>query len=507
MARQASQTGAVRAPASYGADPVGFTRDVLGFAPWRGQETILRAVAEHDRVACVSGHGVGKSSVAGAVALWFWATSGPNARVIMLSPSYRQTNETLYSEVKKHLRTAKSPLPATVGHHVSTGVRSNDGRELFGVSPDSPVSLQGIRAPKMLVIVDESSGVTDEMFDAVMSLLSGGGKLLLLGNPLRTMAPFSFFFRSYRSGDFCNLRIASIDSPNVVENRIVIPGLVTAAWCENRASEYGGTDTALFRMKVLGEFVEGVEGRLFPPEMLMASTARWAATLPTGRLVLGVDPAGASGKGDSSAFVARREMKVIEAYTRTGLSEDAHVAEILGLCAKHGGGDGLPLVCVDRDGHVGARVYTALNTYQMQHDGVFQLRGIRGGEKARLSKVYHLQRHELYYLLVDAFKAGLAIPDNARLLGELSVIKSEVHRSGLSMVQHKDDLRKELNGRSPDLADALALTCAVRASDGYAWESTPDRDASAQGFDPYSNTIEPHHGVDPYNALDAWGPR
>lgn len=496
----------------YHDDPVAFALEVLGFEPWEGQRRIMRAVAEHDRVACVSGHGIGKSACAGAIALWFWATRGAGCRVILLSPTFRQTSEVLWKEVKTLARTARIPLGGTMGHLVSTGLRSNDRRELFGVSPDTPTALQGIRAPEMLLIVDESSGVTDEMFESILSLLAGGGKLLLLGNPLRTTPPFSFFFKAYRDGDFERLKIASVDSPNVVEDRIVIPGLVTASWCRAQAASYGGEDTALYRMRVLGEFVEGVEGRLFPPDMLVAATQRWADTKASGRLVIGIDPAGASGKGDSSAFVVRRGSKVLDAFTRTGLNEDAHVAEAVGLIAKHGGGDrgeGPPLICIDRDGHVGARVYTALNTYQMQHDGVFALRGVRGGERARQSKVYHLIRHELYFALVDAFRDGLAIPDTPRLLGELSVIKQEVHRSGLSMVQHKDDLRKELNGRSPDLADALALTCSFS---GNTWAPVAPRlePGPAPLLDPYRNAagLDPYGGgIDPYAGTDAYDPR
>ena len=49
--------------------------------------------------------------------------------------------------------------------------------------------------------------------------------------------------------------------------------------------------------------------QMFSRELLAEARARYAATLPTGRLMVSVDPAGASGNGDDSAFgyVVRQE--------------------------------------------------------------------------------------------------------------------------------------------------------------------------------------------------------
>jgi hypothetical protein len=52
-------------------DPAAFCREVLGFLPWAKQIEILEAVRDNRRVAVRSGHKIGKSSCAAALALWY----------------------------------------------------------------------------------------------------------------------------------------------------------------------------------------------------------------------------------------------------------------------------------------------------------------------------------------------------------------------------------------------------------------------------------------------------
>ena len=489
--------------AQYRDVPVTFARDVLGFEPWSGQQDIANAVAQHDLVTCSSGHGIGKSAVAATLALWFWSTRGPGARVILIAPTARQVHEVIWREVRQLYRTARVPIGGQLGMLASTGLRSNDARELFGVAPDSPVALQGIRAPEMLVIVDESSGVSDDVFEAIQSLIAGGGKLLLLGNPLSTKPPFSFFYRSHRSNDFHRLQISSTSTPNVIAGERVVPGLVTADWIRQRLADWGGTDHPLYKIKILGQFVEDVEGSLFPHALIADAQAMYEDTPATGRLVIAIDPAGASGKGDDSGFVARRGKRVLEVAPKRGLDEAAHVAEVRAIIARHRGSADKPLVVVDRDGYVGAKVYGELVA---QARDAFDVVGLRTGERARRRpQDFHNVRAEMYYALLDALRDGLALPINPRLEGELAVIKGEQHYAGRALVSDKDALRKALGGKSPDLADALAMAVYVR--DSYAGPVASDHDAPPCEHDPWRVTdrlVSRGGTFDPYAAQDAF---
>jgi hypothetical protein len=452
----------------YRDDPVRFCREVLGFEPWTRQEDILRAVASNTRVCAVSGHSVGKTRTAAALALWFMATR-PRSRTILLAPRYEQIQQGVYREIKLLALNARVPLiralEMRVGDKAATGIVASDSREIFGTAPGTPVALQGIRAADMLVLVDEASGLKDDVMDAMLSLLAGGGHLALFGNPLATIAPYSFFYKAWRSGDYHNLQISSTETPNYLENRIVVPGLAVRSWVLQRAADYGGETSPLYKQRILGEFVPQTEGQIFGLDMLNEAVARHESTKASGRLVIGCDPAGSTGKGDSSAFVARRGQRVLDVVTRTGLTPAGHVVEIAGLIGKYGTNEGT-IVAVDCDGSVGKLVKDAVHDYLQTRDA-FDFREIHGGALARQKRTYHKRRDELYLNLLEAFNAGLSIPEHPRLIGELSIIKAEQNRRGLSEVSEKEEMRKALNGRSPDCADALALTYAVTANDDY----------------------------------------
>jgi hypothetical protein len=78
----------------------------------------------------------------------------------------------------------------------------------------------------MLLIVDETSGVKDDIMTVAFSLTAGGGKRLLLGNPSSIREPYSAFYRSHQSPDWIKIQISAFDSPNVQTGTLVVPGLI-----------------------------------------------------------------------------------------------------------------------------------------------------------------------------------------------------------------------------------------------------------------------------------------
>lgn len=442
-----------------------------------------------------AGRAVGKSRLDAAAALWFAATRGSNARVICTGPTNQVVQNVFWEEVRRLFASAKIPGDCAV--RCSTGCRLADGAQILGIVAEKPEGFQGIRAPEMLVIVDEASGVSDSMFQVIEGNMAGGSKFLLTGNPTRTDGYFRESFKPEHSDRFEVIKLPSTESPNVIEGREVVKGLATTAWLEARKREWG-EDSPLYKIHVLGEVAEGQEGRLFSAEMIAGAEARWSSTPATGRLVIGLDPAGSTGEGDESAFAVRRGQKIVKLHARRGLTEQGHLTELLGLISIYRGDSAdVPLVIVDRDGYVGARVYAEISAYQMQHEEAFQIIGVRGGERARRKPLtFDRVRDEVWFGLVDVLREGLAIPEDVKLARELAEVKAETNSAQRSKVTAKDELRAAL-GRSPDRADALCLACL---------EIAPYRIAEAETrpvhHDPYR---EPQaRGIDPYAALDAW---
>jgi phage terminase large subunit len=485
----------------YRDDPVGFCRHVLGFEPWEGQRAVLNELAASDAVTVPAGRAVGKSRLDGGAALWF-ACTRPGSRVILTAPTFKQVQQILWEEIRNLAFAASqrgAPLPIDVAKMASTGARTNTNSQILGITAEKPEAFQGIRGAEMLLIADEASGINDDIFHVIDGNTAGGAKLLLTGNPTKARG---YFRESMRSPRFRCLRLSSEESPNVREGRIVIRGLATQDWIEERRREWG-EDSALYRIHVKGEVVEAEEGQLFPLELIEAAKARWGETKASGRLVIGVDPAGSGQDGDESAFACRRGQKITKLHARRGLTEEGILTEILGLIAtQRGDSFDVPLVVVDKAGDLGARVHGTLRAYQLQHDGVFRLVGIRGGEKAtRKPLVYDRVRDEVWYSLVDSFRNGLAIPEDVKLERELSVVKGEAHISGRSKVTSKDEFREVLDGRSPDRADALALACWETGE----WKVKPHEAPPRPTYhDPYREPV--NRGMDPYAAMDAWEP-
>lgn len=439
---------------SYRDRPVDFARDALGITSlWSKQREILQAFVEHDWLSVVSANAMSKSYTAALIANHFVETR-PRATVIITSSKWSLIGEVVLAEMRRQRLGAPRPLGGELGLSPATGLRYADGRRVIGLTATDPEGFAGLRSPggETLVIVDEASGISDPIFQAIVGILAGNGKLLLIGNALRASG---FFYESQKSDRFRRFKLSAYDSPNVT-GEMHIEGMATRQFIEDGLRLWGGETGPMFRIRCLGEFVEALEGRLFSPEMIILAEQRWETTPATGRLVIGCDPAGDGGDGDESAFIGRRGLKIVHLHTRRGLSPDAHVLELLGVIAENPG-EGKALVVVDRDGTVGARVWGALTSYVEGHPNAFELEGIRGSEHAhRRPHEIHNRRDELWFNLVDAFREGLAIPGHVQLEGDLAAIRFDKLINGRSSIVKKPVIRREL-GRSPDLGDALSL--------------------------------------------------
>src|SRR5262249_57941279 len=82
-------------------------------------------------------------------------------------------------------------------------------------------------------------------------------------------------------------------------------------------------------------------------------------------------------------------------------------------------------------------------------------------DDGRLVGGFQNRRAEMYQRLLDALQAeeGFKLPDSDELHADLTCFSSRHDSSGRMVLESKDTIRRKL-GRSPDLADAVALTFA-----------------------------------------------
>lgn len=482
--------------ARYREDPLSFFREVLGVVPWSRQIDVIEAVRDHKRVAVKSGHKVSKSHTAAGLALWFYC-SFEDARVVMTSTTSRQVDQILWRELRMMHARASIPIGGDIHELARSGLKSADFREVVGFTAKESEAVAGVSGKNLLYIPDEASGIPDLVFEAIEGNRAGGARIAMFSNPTRTEGEYFEAFHGKK--DFYKLiTISSEESPNVVEGREVIPGLATREWIEEKKREWG-EESALYKVRIKGEFALREDSKILSIHDIAEAEARWPDADDNGRLCVGLDPAGDSGTGDESVFAPRRALKVLALYAMRGLNEEGHLAHLLGILAKFRRSGELPLVVVDREGGVGARVWGTLRGYANAHPHAFELVGVRGSDAADGNspvRAHDRVRDKLWYSFWQWIREGGAIPEDTKLSRELHAPEWYKEARGRDKVTSKDDLKKML-GRSPDRADAVTLST---------WELRSLRDDAPQGLPAPAAVDErgDYVPMDPYSGLDAW---
>ncbi|CAM3446179.1 Terminase B [Paenibacillus glucanolyticus] len=181
----------------YWDDPVAFAEDMMGFDPDDWQCDVMMDVTQFPRTSVRSGQGVGKTGLEAALVIWFLCCR-PNPKVVCTAPTKQQLHDVLWAEVSKWLENSmvKNLLKWTktkvymIGHEQRWFATARTAYK--------PENMQGFHEDYMLFIVDEASGVSDPIMEAILGTLSGAeNKLLMCGNPTRTSG---FFFMIRTTG-------------------------------------------------------------------------------------------------------------------------------------------------------------------------------------------------------------------------------------------------------------------------------------------------------------------
>lgn len=458
-------------------EPIRFFTDILGVSPWHRQAEVLEAIRDHPRVAVRSGHKVSKSNTIAGTALWYYA-SWDDARVVLTSTTSRQVDQILWRELRmmraRGGRCVKCKQEDPDGHRIvrpcphsaiiegeqgelaRTGLKSAFN-EIVGFTAREAEAVAGISGRNLLYLPDEASGIDDAIFEGIEGNRAGGARLAMFGNPTKNTGEFFEAFHAKAHLYKC-ITISSEETPNVVEGRDVIPGLATREWIEEKKLEWG-VESGLYKVRVKGEHALHEEGKIFSLHLIEEAEQRWHDTKESGRLYVGLDPAGPSGSGDETAMCPRRGSKAFEFRTHRGLTEEGHVALLLLLLKDYRLPREVPVVVVDREGAIGSSVFGLLRAHLDANKLDFELVAMRVSDRAhRQPEIYDRQRDGLTANLEAWFRDGGAIPEDVKLEKELHVMEWKAQANGRLKVTPKDIVRKEL-GRSPDRYDALALSC------------------------------------------------
>lgn len=495
--------------AIYRNDPVRFAVEILGVTLWAKQIEILEAIRDHERVSVRSGHKIGKSRVAVVAALWFYCCF-VDARVVMSSVTARQVDAILWRELRKIIQNARrAKLPPIDGEPAMlarSGLKSEDLREIVGFTASESEAVAGVSGANLLYLLDEASGIEDDIFEAIEGNRAGGGeegaqvRVALFSNPTRTVGEF-FRSQTDKKDHYKVIHVSSEDTPNVKSGRMVVPGLATRAWVEEKRKEWG-EESALYQVRVRGNFAQESETTVIGLHVTNEAIARWEVTPEVGRLHLGVDVARFG--DDDTVIAARRGDRVFHIEAHNGLDERQVANKVLQVARRFREPNEIAAVKIDACGTVGIRAAAELRHWDVSFSGgattkEIELAAVNVAEKSRLPREFPLLRDQLWFGLASWLREGGAIPDDAKLAAELVAPQFYYDPRQRRRVESKDEIRKRLK-RSPDRADAVAL--AVWEPSRFSAEAQapaddppPGRDEDdgmyAEIADPYRMDCEP----------------
>ena len=415
-----------------------FVREVLGEKPYDKQVQILRAVVLSRRVSVVGCNASGKDWAAARVVLWWLHTRSP-AKAIVTGPTSRQVDEVVWNEIRYAYAQAKDRLP---GRMFRTSRYEVDEQSFgLGFASNSPYNLQGFHSPNLLVVVTEAHAVRQDDMDAIRRL--NPIRLLMTGNPFVSAGVFYDSHHSRREM-YKTVEISALDTPNIKERKLVVPGMITRRDVANHKEEWG-EESPLYIGSVLGEFPDNLDDVVVP--LWAATEAAKRELSPEGPVVLGCDVAR---YGHSKTVVVQRQGAVARIVWRvTGHDTMKIVGFLKAYCDQHD----VDELVVDDTG-VGGGVVDRLREVRPRRARIV---AFIAGERAKNDTYFANRVTEVWWVMRHKYLSGeMDTDDDAALIGQVSSRRYSLESEGTIRLESKEKIH-----RSPDEADALAMTFAA----------------------------------------------
>jgi hypothetical protein len=458
-------------------DPIWFRKNILQMDndPW--QDEILEAfvdifrhqagektVVNHDglrRFSIRSGHGPGKTmTVAEVMHLCGFIVK---SQIVCTATKFKQVTTRLWP-------TFRTILNGSIDEY-RTLIQTKQHKIIWAGDPDwyampetatHPENMQGYHPLSvrdfLLFLVDEASGVKQEIFPAIMGTLSKpNAALFMIGNPTQNTGEF---YESHNKPGVRKLYYARHIRPEESSH-------MDKQWYQEGLDRYG-ENSPIFKVRYQGEFAENSENQLIPIGHIMAAHDREKiddGSLPRLRIVVDV----ADGGMDETVLDAGQMYDTHTHFLKmTRHSFPASESPILAADAAEqmfkdlGGRKEEDDFVVDALG-VGAG--TA---------GTLLARGYRvvcykGGEGSDDPKLWRNRRTQSYIVLRDEYAAArisyaddyCSEQDKDDAIAQQCWIRIKPGIEKVEEIETKHDLVRR-SGKSPDLADTKAMMFATK---------------------------------------------
>jgi phage terminase large subunit len=420
-----------------------FIEQFLGTELWHRQREIVRSVWEHKQTFVPTGQSVGKTYLAGRLALAFLYTqalNGERTRVIVVGAKFDQLKMQTWNEVRTAYHDSRWPLGGELRARdlLLSKERQDSYIAIFGTDKDNPERIQGFHAPNLLIISEESSILDDKIAEALEACATQeNNHMLFIGNPIRLSG---FFYDRCTDPNLDELKAKGLRNVIRISTLEAPAHVADPDWVEAKRIDWG-EDGPIWQSRILGQFPQAAEDAVIPFEAVEAACAEerlnyvrpdpddraWAMDIARG--------------GDDSALVRLDGDYLADVRARkTPNTEDA-----VDMCVeawKDWQGKG----AIDENGLGG-------NPYDRLRNKHIPIRGWVSQRKARNSERFANLKAEMLWSLRERFIEGMiAIPKSRyteRLKADLTGYRWQYDNKGRTQIIDPS--------RSPDFGDALLM--------------------------------------------------
>lgn len=421
-------------------DPVAFAEDILGFIPDDWQREVMMEMIDHPQISVKSGQGVGKTSVESAIIIWYLCCR-LNAKVVCTAPTLQQLNDVLWAEVAKWLNAS---LVKDVLRWTKTKIYMiGEEQRWFATARTAtkPENMQGFHEDNLLFIIDEASGIADDVMEAILGTLSGvNNRCLMCGNPTKTSGIFYDSFHKDRA-DWTIHTVDSSQSQRTNKNNI-----------ERLIRRYG-SDSDVVRVRVYGQFPKGEPDAWISLESAEAAVNREHPPITDDAdIKLGVDVARF---GDDETVIATRVGDVIQPLLSwQGQDLMKTVGQIVRQCERLNAQYHRDITVVIDDTGVGGGVTDRLCEVVQERLLPIKVLPVNYAQKGNTE--YAGVTSVMYGNFKEIWLDEIVLPQDDDLIAQLSIRKYSVDSTGRILLESKKNM-KSRGFHSPDRADAVVM--------------------------------------------------
>ena len=385
--------------------------ELAGKHPERWQREVLQAIRDGlplgkaIRIACATGHGVGKTCLVAWIILWAMSTCR-DCRGILTASNESQLSTRNRSELRKWYRlfrgrtffelTATALISADPAHEMTWRL------DMVPWNEHRPESFAGLHnsGKRIVVIMDEASAIPAIIWQTIEPVMTDVNTEIIwgvFGNPLHSVGPFRECFGKFSH----RWRGWHVDAREVeISDKAQI-----AEWAQDHSE-----NSYFFQTRVRGEFPSQSALQFIATDLAESAMTREIVRLPNDPMILGLDIARFG--DDASCLYPRRGMdaRSILPMVYRGISTDRLEDKVLEFCSQHH----VEVIFADGGGVRGGVIDHLRRHHNLPIEDV-QF----GGKASGTDQVKYAQRRsELWGQLRDGLK-DLAIPNSSELRDQL----------------------------------------------------------------------------------------